>query len=133
MADLTNILSHNEEQLTEKELLNYLNDHLSEEEKSFVEKKIAGDPFDADALEGLSKIENKENLKTQVTQLNKKLQQHLTAKRQRKEKIKINIFRWIILTILILLFICIISYVIISLQNRSNAHTHIIHLVILFC
>ena len=127
MADLKDILSHNEELLSDEELLKYLDDILSEEDKYAVEKKLADDPFEADALEGLSQIENKENLKKQVTQLKQKLHQQLSAKKQRKEKKNINVIQWVILTILILLFICIISYVIISMQ-KNNAHTQLLHL-----
>lgn len=124
MADWKDILSENEEQLSEEELLKYLDSNISEEEKYSIEKKINNSPFETDAFQGLSQVQNKDNLKKQVNQLNQKLHQ-LTAKKPRKEKRKIKIFEWIILAILILLFICIISYVIIYLQNKSSIHTQI--------
>ena len=125
MADWKDILSDNEAQLSEEELLKYLENDLPEEEKYSIEKKLNAGPFEADALQGLAQVQNKDNLKKHVSQLNKKLQQ-LTAKRQRKEKRKIRIFEWIILAILLLLFICTLGYIIISLYNKSNLHTHVI-------
>lgn len=124
MADWKDILSDNEEQLSDEELLKYLDDNIREEDKYFIEKKINNSAFESDALQGLSQVQNKENLKKQVSQLNQKLYQ-LTSKKTRKEKRKINIYQWIILTILILLFVCIIGYVIISLQNKGSIHTHL--------
>lgn len=85
MADWKDILSDNEQQLSEEELLKYLDDNVPEEEKYSIEKKIDNSPFEADALQGLLQVQNKENLHKHVNQLNQKLHQ-LTAKRQRKEK-----------------------------------------------
>lgn len=119
MADWKDILSEDEEQLSEEELLQYLNNNIPEEEKHVIEKKINNSPFEADAFQGLSQMQNKYNLKKEVAQLNQKLHQ-LTTKKPRKEKKNIKISEWIILTILVLLFICIIGYFIISLQNKSG-------------
>jgi hypothetical protein len=124
MADWKTILSDNGQQLTEEELLKYLDVNISEEEKYAIENKINSSPFEADALQGLLQIRNKQNLPKDITQLNQKLLQ-LTAKKPRREKRKINMFQWIILTILLLLFICVILYVIIVLQVKTHVHAHI--------
>ena len=121
MANWKDILSNNEEQLTEEELLKYLDDDIADEEKLLIENKINNSPFEADALQGLLQVENKVNLPKHVKQLNQKLQQ-LTAKRQRKEKRKIRIFEWMVLALLILLFTCIIGYIIIHLHSKSKVH-----------
>jgi type II secretory pathway component PulL len=118
MADWKDILSDKEEQLSEEELLKYLDEDLPEEEKYLIEEKINNSPFEAEALQGLLQFENKENLQKHVNQLNHKLKQ-LTGKRQRKEKTKVKVFEWIILAILLLLFVCVISYIVISLHHRS--------------
>ncbi|GEO10129.1 hypothetical protein [Segetibacter aerophilus] len=122
MADWRNILSDNNEQLSEEDLLKYLDDDLSQEEKHSIENRINNSPFEVDALQGLLQVKNKKHLQKHVNQLNQKLQ-HLTAKRQRKEKRKIKIFKWVILTLLILLFTCVVGYVIIRLHVRSNINT----------
>src|SRR4051794_7931812 len=118
MADWKDILSGNEDQLTEEELLRYLHHDISDHEKDLIEKKILSSPFESDALEGLARVPNQERLQKQVSQLHLKLRQ-LTAKKTRKEKEKIKIYEWMILAILILLFLCIITFMIISLHNSS--------------
>ncbi|MCW3080130.1 hypothetical protein [Segetibacter sp.] len=122
MADWKNILSDNEEQLTEEELLRYLDENTAEEEKDSIQHKINNSPFEVDALQGLLQVKDKKNLQKQVNQLNQKLQQ-LTAKKQRKEKREIKIYQWIVLAILMLLFTCVIAYIIIYLHGRSNVQS----------
>jgi Flp pilus assembly protein TadB len=120
MADLKDILSGHNKQLSDEEILKYLQEDILEKEKSAVGEKIHDDPFVADALEGLLRVQNKEKLQNQVNQLNNKLLQ-ITDKRQRKEKRKINITQWVIVTILFLLIICIISYLLITMYHKGAA------------
>ncbi len=112
MADWKDILSPDEEKLTDEDLLRYLHDDLSEEEKKLFEQKATG-AFESDALNGLQQIKDKDTLRRHVYQLNKKLPQLLRNKNKQLEKKRQKDFQWIILTIIILLFICIMSYVII--------------------
>lgn len=114
MADWKDILSHYEEKLTDEDLLRYLHDDLSEEEKNLLEEKATG-AFESDALDGLQQIKDKETLSKHIYQLNKKLPQLLRPKKQRSDKNWLKDFQLIILTIIILLFICILGYVIIHL------------------
>lgn len=113
MDNLKNKLSADEKQLNDEELLRYLRNDLEEEEKNILEKKIENDSFESEALQGLLQIQDKESLKKNLNYLNKKLRQ-LTSKKQRREKRKIIISEWILLTIIFLLFICVITYFIIS-------------------
>jgi nitrate/nitrite-specific signal transduction histidine kinase len=115
MADYKDILFENKQELSNEDLLKYLDEKTPEEEKHAIEKKIVDDPFESDALEGLQKINNPQNLKKHVNQLNTRLHQHLLPKKQRNEKGKIKDFQWIILTILLLLFITLIGYGVIAL------------------
>src|SRR4051794_25431370 len=118
MADWKDILSGNEEKLTEEELLSYLHHDISDHEKELIEKKIFSGPFESDAFEGLSRVSNPARLQKHVGQLHLKLRQ-LTAKKTRKEKEKIKIYEWMILAILILLFLCVLSFIIISLHSSN--------------
>lgn len=127
MADWKDILSENDEQLSEEDLLKYLDSNISEEEKSEIEKKINNHSFESDAMQGLLQIQNKDNVEKHVTQLNQKLKQ-LTTKKSRKEKRQINIFKWIFVVILFILFTCIICYIIVNLLNKSQLHSQIIGL-----
>ena len=118
MGDLKNILSGNEEPLSEEDLLKYLENDSSLEERHSL-NSLAEGSFESDALEGLKQIENTEKVKRHVKQLNQKLQKQLQAKRQRKEKGKIKDFQWIIITLLLLIFICIVGYVLIRMSNNA--------------
>ena len=121
MGDWKDILSDSEEQLSEEDLLKYMDNNTSEEEKRRIEHKLDNSPFEADALQGLLQVQNKTQLKKQVNQLNQKLQQ-ITGKRQRKEKRKINSFELIILTVVLLLFVSIVCYALIILLHRTPQH-----------
>lgn len=125
MADWKDILSDNEQQISEEELLKYLDVDTPEEEKHAIESKINNNPFEADALQGLLQVQNKKNLEKSVNQLNQKLHQ-LTGKRHHKTKREINVFEWSILTLVLLLFICIIFYIIMILNGKSEHHAQII-------
>ena len=128
MAEWKNILPDNNEQLSNEDLLKYLDSNTSEEEKYAIEKKFSDTSFESDAIDGLQQIKNQERLKNHVSQLNLKLQQQLISKKHRKEKRKIKNFQWIILTIVILLLLCLISLAIISMHNKNrSAYNHIIH------
>jgi hypothetical protein len=122
MADRENILSGNRGQLSEEELLRYLYHTISEEERQSIEQKISSDPFDSDAIDGLSAVENKENIDKHINQLHSKLRQ-ITSRKRRREKDKINIFEWTVLAVLILLFLCIIGYLIITLYHPSQSYS----------
>ncbi len=112
MDNLKDILSPNEEKLTDEELLKYLHDNLSEEEKNKLEKKITG-AFENDALDGLKQIKDRARLQSHVHQLNQILPQLLRYKKYRSEKKQLKDFPWTILAIIILLFLCIVTYLMI--------------------
>ncbi len=112
MADWKDILSDKEEKLTDEDLLRYLHEDLPEDEKNSLEKKLTGS-FESDALDGLQQIKGKDRLSNHVHQLNNKLPQLLRPKKQRSEKNRLKDFQWIVLAIIILLFFCIITFVII--------------------
>ena len=115
MDEWKDILSRKEGKLTDEELLRYLHENMPEEEKSSFEKKLTGS-FETDAIEGLQQIKDKEKLHSHVHQLNQKLPHLLRHKKQRLNRKRLKDFQWSILTILILLFLCIITYVIIRMH-----------------
>src|SRR5215210_6080592 len=128
MAEWKNILPDNNEQLSNEDLLKYIDSRTSKEEKYAIEKKFSDTSFESDAIDGLQQIKSQERLKNHVSQLNQKLQQQLISKKHRKQKRKIKDFQWIILTVVILLLLCLISLAIISMHNKnSSAYNHIIH------
>lgn len=114
MTDWKDILPGKEELLTDEDLLKYLHENISEEEKDDFEKKIISS-FESDALDGLQQIKDKDQLQNHVKQLHKKLPQLLRSKKKRPEKKLLQNFQWIILTLVLLLFICVLGYFIIHI------------------
>lgn len=120
MADWKDILTDNNGQPGDDELINYLEDNLSEEEKNALEQKIVDSSFTNDALEGLQGFDNKDKLNQYVHQLNKNLQQQLAAKKQRKQERRLKENPWLIIAIIILLAICILGYSLIHLHMKQQ-------------
>lgn len=116
MGDHERIISTRGEKLSDEELLKYLHTSLSEEEKKTLEEQFAGS-FETDAIDGLQQIKDKEQIRVHVKQLHQKLPHLLRLKKQRKEKKQVNQFEWIIIALLVLLFICVITYVVINMHK----------------
>jgi UDP-N-acetylglucosamine 2-epimerase len=112
MDEWKNILSADNEKLTDEDLLRYLKGNLSEEEKNKIEIKVTGS-FESDAVDGLKQIEDKARIERHVNQLNQKLPHLLRHKKHRSDKRKLKDLQWIIVAIIILLFLCIMTYVMI--------------------
>jgi hypothetical protein len=121
MADLRDILSDNDEQLNEDELMNYLEDNLSAEDKHAFEEKMADSSFVNDAIEGLKKFKNKQQLKDSVDHLNKLLEKQTASKKVRDEKKKVKELPLMLLTALLILLICILGYLVIHLFYKGRS------------
>jgi predicted secreted protein len=111
--NLKDILSHLSADIDQETLLNYLQGHLTEEQKNEVEKKMLDSNFTDDALEGLQEIKNKEKISKLVKQLNRGLQQKLAKKKQRREKLRFKDQPWLFITLLIILLLIVMSFFII--------------------
>jgi hypothetical protein len=92
MAEWKNILPDNNEQLSNEDLLKYLDSRTSEEEKYAIEKKFSDTSFESDAIDGLQQIKSQERLKNHVSQLDQKLQQQLISKNTVRKKERSKIF-----------------------------------------
>lgn len=120
MDDRKEILSANEGNLTDEDLLRYLNNNLSEEDKINFEKKLSGS-FEQDAIDGLKQIKDKASLQTQVLQLNQKLPQMLRSRKPRSVRRKLKDLHWTILAIILLLLMCILGYLVIRIHNNTSS------------
>src|SRR4051794_28411056 len=118
MDDRENILSANNEKLTDEDLLRYLNGTLSEEERNKIEIKITGS-FESDAVEGLNQIRDKNQIPGYVKQLNQKLPQILRHKKRWSKKKELKELQWILVAIIILLLLCIMSYLVIRMHHKT--------------
>lgn len=115
MADLTNIL-HNNNELTDEQLMSYLQGSLSEAERNTIEQQMVKDDFINDAVEGLEILANKAQLPDYIQQLNRQLQKNTAVKTQRKAKRKLKDNPWIVIAIGIILMICVLGYYILHLK-----------------
>lgn len=117
MANLNDIFENEGEQLSEDELLKYLNAEISESEKQAIEQKMVSSSFDSDAAEGLQQIKNINLIQQNVAQLNKKLRNQLRIRKTRN-KLSDKTMQWIILAIILVLFTCITTYGILRLLHH---------------
>ncbi len=127
MEDLSNIWTV-EDELNEDKLMDYLQGNASANDAHLIEKQMADDAFVNDAIEGLQAIKSPKKLDEYVSQLNKKLQQQLEVKKQRREKREIKHLGWIIFAVILILVLCVLGYVIIHMAHeeeirRRAAHT----------
>ena len=123
--DLKDILSNLNKDIEQEKLLDYLNKKLSAPEAHEVEKQMADDEFMNDAIEGLEKFNNKQDVSLFVDQLNRDLKKQLDKKRMRKEKRKLKDQPWIYFAITILLVLLIVCYVLVKkyIDTRNKTAT----------
>jgi hypothetical protein len=104
--DLLNILSQSKD-IDQQQLLDYLQQNLSPEERHEIEKLLVDADFESDAAEGLQQVQNKSNLPVVMKELNRKLIKKLAQRRKRAsgKKPLPNILIPVVTTIIILLLI----------------------------
>ncbi|MFN8264502.1 MAG: hypothetical protein U0T11_00385 [Chitinophagaceae bacterium] len=110
--ELLNILN-DEQELSEEQLLNYINGNLSPDEQRMVEEQLNNAGFLSDAEEGLALIENKDAIPTTVANINRRLTQQLQSRRRRKRTPLPNMSLLILSTFLVLLLI-VLAFIVIS-------------------
>lgn len=109
--NLKDILSNLNAEVDQETLLKYLQGKLTAEEQNSVEKALVDDPFEADAVEGLQAMQDKQQLPSIVKQLNRDLQKKTSPQKwlfQHEAKVE----SWLLLTIVIILLLAVISYLI---------------------
>ena len=117
MADWKDILSDKQEKLSDEQILRYLDGNISEEEKNELEKATGS--FESDAVAGLQQIKDKKKIERDVRQLNEALPHLLRYRNSRKQRKGVKDIQWIVLAIIILLFLCIVTYVLLRMNNHS--------------
>lgn len=111
--DLKDILSNLNPDVDQETLMRYLQGKLSEQEQHEVEKKMMGDDFESDALEGLQEFKSKKDLSLLVDQLNADLKRRTEKKKRAREKMKLHLDSNLIIAVVIILLLIAISYFII--------------------
>ncbi len=111
MSDEINNIQNNNKDISDKQLMAYLEQQIQHREAHELEAAMAEDPFMSDAVEGLEQLKSKKNIAAYVEQLNHDLQKQLHQKKQRKAKRKLAENPVTYFAIVFLLVICIAVYV----------------------
>lgn len=106
-----------EPDLSQEELLRYLNKDLLEDEMNSIEQKMAVSAFENDALEGLEQFKNKESIVEITNTLNQQLKKQLSRNSKRKKKRKIQDQQWLIVSILVILLLSVAGYLLIHFNR----------------
>ena len=112
MSEANDIWNNNKGGLPEDKLMAYLEGKLSPAEQHEIERWVAEEGMEGDALEGLKNIEPEET-KPLVHRLNKNLRNKLAGKKRRTRPIADNHWSW--LAILIILLLAVACYMVIRL------------------
>lgn len=94
--------------LSEKQLMDYLQGRLNEEEIHSLEAHISGCNFCNEALEGLMQVENKDQIPAVIKQIHNQVRRKLKAHRNKRRKIKM--YLWLSTLVLIILIILLIAF-----------------------
>ncbi len=116
--NLKDILTNLNPAVDQETLLKYLQGQLSADEQHEVEKSLLDDPFEADALEGLSAIENKQKISSVVAQLNRDLKKKTSQRKKGKLARVVGVETWLLLAIALILLLAVIGYMIIHQMNK---------------
>lgn len=114
MTDLKDIL-HQDEEMSQEELLRYLEGNLTPEERFAIEKKMADSVFINDAVEGLQEFQDKQKLQQYASQLNLQLKKQTAKEKKRKLKKGIKDQNWVLISIVTILLLCVLAYQVIRM------------------
>jgi anti-sigma factor RsiW len=109
MSDYKDIWNADEDsqQLSEEQLMAYLEGRLPEEERHAIEALLSGEGMESDALEGLQKMGAEEAL-SMKQRVNADLQKVLGKKRRGRRGISDQ--RWTLTTVVVLLLLLVICF-----------------------
>jgi hypothetical protein len=113
MNDLLNILSNSNKDIDNQKLMDYLSGKLSREEKHELENQMSDSDLLNDAVEGLERFKNTQEIGSFVMQLNANLHKQFEKKKLHKRKRALKEQPWIYLAIIFILSLIIICFIII--------------------
>jgi hypothetical protein len=101
-------------QQQEEQLLAYVNNTMSQEERYAFEKTMNDNEFLSDATEGLSNLNSPKSLDEYVTKLNNQLHTLTQSSKKKREKRKLQVQDWIILAVVLIIALCTLAYYILN-------------------
>lgn len=94
----------------EDELLAYVNNTMSQEERYAFEKAMNDNAFLSDATEGLTQLQSTKKLDEYVVQLNNQLHQLTQSTKNKRKKRKLELQDWIIMAVVLIITLCTLAY-----------------------
>ncbi|MBA4257673.1 MAG: hypothetical protein C0446_00800 [Chitinophaga sp.] len=104
-------------EISNEELLKYLDNDISEDEMHTIEQKMSASDFENDALEGLAQFKSREKIISTTDIINQQLKKQIAKSNKRKKKRKIEDQQWLIAAILIILLFSIAGYFLIHFNR----------------
>lgn len=114
--NLLNILSNSNKEIDNQKLMDYLSGKLAHQEAHEIEKLMAENEFMADAMEGLTHVQQKTAISDYVNQINRDLAARVKKKQNRRHKRKLPSHPWIYLAIVIVLMLIVIAFFVLRAQ-----------------
>ncbi|MGN6532023.1 MAG: hypothetical protein ACTHK0_09745, partial [Ginsengibacter sp.] len=108
--ELLNILSNSNKDIDNQQLMDYLSNNLSAEEKHEFERILVDSDLASDAIDGLNQFKNKKDPVAFAGQLNRNLQKQLHQKKIIKEKHRIKDMLWLYFSVLLIIIIVLITF-----------------------
>lgn len=119
MSDKLLDILKNEADISEQEMLNYLEGKLTPEERQSVEERMASSEMLADAEEGLSQLKNKEDIHTTVASLNQQLANQLVNQRRKRKRRELPNLSLVIVSTFLILVLIVIAFVVIYKMQKG--------------
>jgi hypothetical protein len=119
--DLLTILSNSNKDIDHEKLVEYLNGGLSNTERNELEQLMAGSELMDDAMEGLEQVKDKKDIQEHIRQINEDLKKLVEKKKGRRQKRRIKEYPWIYLTLILVLFLCVVGYFLIRQYLHHNS------------
>lgn len=113
MSQWNNIFKK-EADVSEEELLQYLNREISDAEMQAIEEKMADSAFHQDAIEGLAQFKNKSSIQSTTNTLNQQLSKQVSRNNKRRKKRTLENQQWVIIVVLAVLMLSIVGYLLIQ-------------------
>jgi len=118
--DLHDILANLNGKVDPEILVLYLQGKLSQDQRHEVEKHLIDNDFDDEALQGLEKVKDKDQVSATVDQLNRDLRIKTAKKKKRRRASELKEDPWLWIALLIILLLIVISFVIIHKQMQEG-------------
>ncbi|RYY97295.1 MAG: hypothetical protein EOO11_11245 [Chitinophagaceae bacterium] len=113
---LKDILANLHSEVDQEELLRYLQGHLAPEKQHELEAQLLDNEFEAEALEGLQALPDRQKIAGLVDGLNRDLRKK-TEKRQSRRKRPLQLEPWLLVAIVLILLFVIIGFVVIKMKT----------------